>query len=78
MEAFIQATRRGGVIAISMVSIIAGCGLISVLFSGGTVARLSTGSLLGVLAILMLPMITMGLLRLDQETARERGSRRGA
>ena len=78
MEAFVRATRRGGVIAILMMSIIAGCGLVSVLFSGDIVARLSTGTLLGVLTILTLPMITIGLLRLDQETARERGSRRGA
>jgi len=78
MEAFVRATRRGGVIAILMMSIIAGCGLVSVLFSGDIVARLSTGTLLGVLTILTLPIITIGLLRLDQETARERGSRRGA
>jgi len=78
MEAFVRATRRGGVIAILMMSIIAGCGLVSALFNGDIVARLSTGTLLGVLTILMLPMITIGLLRLDQETARERGSRRGA
>jgi len=78
MEAFVRATRRGGVIAILMMSIIAGCGLVSALFSGDIVARLSTGTLLGVLTILTLPMITIGLLRLDQETAREQGSRRGA
>lgn len=77
MESFIRATRRGSVILISLVSIAAGCGMISLLFHDNAVARLSTSSLLAVLGILLLPLITMGLLRLDQETARQHGPRSG-
>ena len=68
-------SRRGGVLLVAMMSIVVSLGLVYVLFSGGTVARLPTVQLLGPVALLVLPILTLGLLRLDQTTARERGPR---
>lgn len=77
MESFVRSARRGGVMLVAAMSVVVSLGLVYVLFNGGTVARLPTVQLLGPLAMLVLPVVTMGLLRLDQTTARERGPRRG-
>lgn len=75
MESIVRSARRGGVLLVAMMSIVVSLGLVYVLFSGGTVARLPTVQLLGPVALLVLPILTLGLLRLDQTTARERGPR---
>lgn len=75
MEAFVRVTRRGGVILIAVVSVIAALGLVYLLFNGGTVSRLPTLHLVGLLGLLVMPIVTMALLRLDQTTARHRGGR---
>lgn len=75
MEAIVRATRRGGVILIAVISIVVSLGLVYMVFNGGAISRLPTTQLLGLLALLILPVVTMGLLRLDQVTARERGLR---
>lgn len=76
MEAFVRATRRGGVILVTVVSIVAALGLVYGLFHTGAVERQPTMFLLVVLGLLVLPIVTLGLLRLDQTTARERGGAR--
>jgi hypothetical protein len=77
MESFVRSARRGGVMLVAALSVLVSLALVYVLFNGGTVARLPTVQLLGPLALLVLPIVTLGLLRLDQTTARERGARRG-
>lgn len=75
MESIIRATRRGGVVLIAVISIVLSLGLVYATFNGGAVSRLPTLQLMGLVALLVLPIVTMGLLRLDQLTARERGTR---
>ncbi len=75
MDAIVRATRRGGVIFIAVISIVIGLALIYAVFNGGAISRLPTLQLFGLIGLLALPIVTMGLLRLDQATARERGVR---
>ena len=75
MDAFVRVTRRGGVIFIAVISMVIALGLVYAVFNGGAISRLPTLQLFGLLALLALPIVTMGLLRLDQVTARERGVR---
>ena len=77
MEVIVRSARRGGVVLVAAMSVVVSLALVYVLFSGGSVARLPTVQLVGPLALLVLPVVTMGLLRLDQTTARERGTGRG-
>ena len=75
MESIVRSARRGGVVLVAAMSVVVSLALVYVLFSAGSVARLPMVQLVGPLALLVLPVVTMGLLRLDQTTARERGSR---
>jgi len=75
MESLVRATRRSGVVLIAVISIVLSLGLVYAIFNGGAVSRLPTLQLLGLVGLLVLPIVTMGLLRLDQVTARERGAR---
>lgn len=75
MESFVRTARRGGVILVAAMSVVVSLGLVYALFSGGSVARLPTAQLLAPVALLVLPLVTLGLLRLDQTTARDRGGR---
>jgi len=75
MESFIRTARRGGVIVIAAMSVVVSLGLVYLIFQRGSVGRLPTVQLMGPLALLVLPLVTLGLLRLDQSTARSRGRR---
>jgi hypothetical protein len=75
MESLVRTARRGGVILVAAMSIVVSLALVYILFNGGEVARLPMLQLIGPLALLVLPILTLGLLRLDQTTARERGRR---
>ncbi len=75
MESIIRATRRSGVVLIAVISIVLSLGLVYAIFNGGAVSRLPTLQLMGLVGLMVLPIVTMGLLRLDQLTARERGTR---
>jgi len=75
MESIVRSARRGGVVLVAMMSVVVSLGLVYVLFHQGAVARLPMVQLVGPLALLVLPIVTLGLLRLDQTTARERGAR---
>lgn len=76
MESIVRVTRRGGVILVAGLSIACSLFLVYLVFNRGAVTRLPTLHLLALVASLLLPIITLGLLRLDQLTVRERGSGR--
>lgn len=73
MEPWVRATRRGGVVLVGVISVVVSLALVYTVINHGAVARLPTLQLLGLVMLMVLPMVTLGLLRLDQETARERG-----
>lgn len=75
MEPWVRATRRGGVILVGVISVVVSLSLVYIVINHGAVAQLPTLQLLGLLMLMVLPMVTLGLLRLDQETAREQGER---
>jgi uncharacterized membrane protein len=75
MEPWVRATRRGGVILVGVISVVVSLALVSMVINHGAVSRLPTLQLLGLVMLLVLPVVTLGLLRLDQVTAREQGPR---
>ena len=75
MESIVRATRRGGAVLAALISVVMSLGLVYAAFNGGAISRLPTLQLFGLLVLLVLPLVTIGLLRLDQATARERGVR---
>jgi hypothetical protein len=76
MESIVRLTRRGGVFLVAALSVVCGLTLIYTVFNRGVVGRLPTTHLLGLAGALLLPVLTLGLLRLDQVTARHRGGGR--
>ena len=76
MESIVRATRRGGVILVALLSVACSLILVYLVFNRGTISRLPTMHLLALVGSLLLPITTLGLLRLDQLTIRERGSDR--
>ena len=75
METIVKATRRSGVVLAALISVVVSLALVSAAVGEGVISRLPTLQLIGLLVLLILPIVTIGLLRLDQLTARERGTR---
>ncbi len=76
MESILRVTRRGGVILVAVLSVACSLLLVYLVFNRGAISRLPTLHLLGLVGSLLLPIATLGLLRLDQLTVRARGSGR--
>lgn len=76
MESLVRVTRRGGVILVALLSVACSLMLVYLVFNRGAVSHLPTLHLLGLVGSLLLPIATLGLLRLDQVTVHERGSGR--
>ena len=76
MESIVRVTRRGGVILVALLSVACSLLLVYLVFNRGAINRLPTLHLLALVGSLLLPITTLGLLRLDQLTIRERGGGR--
>ncbi|MDQ7014672.1 MAG: hypothetical protein Q9O74_12385 [Planctomycetota bacterium] len=76
MESILRVTRRGGVILVAVLSVACSLLLVYLVFNRGAISHLPTLHLVALVGSLLLPITTLGLLRLDQLTVRARGSGR--
>lgn len=76
MEAMVRVARRGGVFLVAALSVVASLTFVYLVFNRGAIGSLPTLFLIALAGSLLLPVVTLGLLRLDQLTARDRGESR--